>query len=328
MRGCQRASRAAGRIARALSVIGVIGAIGIVGALSACGGHSFGVSPQGIAFGLAAPKRIPLDAHANGVAVRPSDGAVFVTDDRTNTVLTSPDGVTFTPYAVIPVVSGQANALSQLTFSHSGVLFAERFGFGTASAVYAITDRGAVAALSGPDPARRRLGLVSVGEDELLSTWFVKNGENPPQGGLSLLTYDEETHTAVERDLLTGLGKPVGVAVFSGTVFVTDQANNRIVSANVEALLNAPQPLTSAATFAKIESPDLLAVDASGTLYTKCNKSGLCKIAPDGTVDVLADDFQDARGVAIDTAHHKLYAIDRAASKSSASYLRVFWLKN
>ncbi|MGV2288902.1 hypothetical protein AAHK20_09315 [Trinickia sp. YCB016] len=319
-RGCGAAARAA-LIARALIMTGAVVALG------ACGGHSFGVSPQGIAFGLAAPKRIPLDAHSNGVAVRPSDGAVFITDDRTNSVLTSADGVTFTSYAAIPVVSGQANSLSQLTFSPSNVLFAERFGFGTASAVYAITDRGAIAALSGPDPARRRLGLVSVGDGELLSTWFVKDGASPPQGGLSLLTYDAATHTALERDLLTGLGKPVGVALYSGTVFVTDQANNRIVEANIEQLLNAPQPLTSATTFAKIESPDLLAVDANGTLYTKCNKSGLCKITPDGTVDVLADDFEDARGVAIDTAHHKLYAIDRAASKSSASYLRVFWLK-
>jgi DNA-binding beta-propeller fold protein YncE len=321
MRWWQRASRTAGRLVCALGVIGVIGA------LSACGGHPFGASPQGIAFGLAAPKRIPLDAHSNSVAVRSSDGAVFITDDRTNTVLTSADGVTFTPYATIPAVSGQGNALSQLTFSRSNVLFAERFGFGTASAVYAITDRGVVAAFNGLDPARRRLGLVSVGQGELLSTWFVKNGENAPQGGLSLLTYDAATHTALERDLLTGLGKPVGVAVFGGTVFVADQAGNRIVEANVEQLLNAPQPLTSPATFAKIEGPDLLAVDASGTLYTQCNKTSLCKIAPDGTVDVLADDFHDARGVAIDAARHKLYAIDRAASKSSASYLRVFWLK-
>ncbi|WP_207002986.1 hypothetical protein [Trinickia mobilis] len=323
MCGLQSVSRMAGRAIRSVSVICVVGALG------ACSGaHSFGVSPQGIAFGLAAPQRIALDAHSNGVAVRPSDGAVFITDDRTNTVLSSADGVTFTPYAAIPVVAGQPNALSQLTFSRSGVLFAERFGYGTASAVFAITGRGALAALGGPDPARRRLGLVSAGEGELLSTWFVKHGASPPQGGLSLLTYDAATHTALERDLLTGLGKPVGVAVFGGTVFVSDQANDRIVEANLDQLLNAPQPLPSAATFAHVESPDLLAVDASGTLYTKCNKDGLCKIAPDGTVGVLADDFQGARGVAIDAARHKLYAIDRAASKSSASYLRVFWLRD
>ncbi|TKC91581.1 hypothetical protein FAZ69_03785 [Trinickia terrae] len=313
---------------RAAGVAATIAALVALATLAACGGaRSFGISPQGVAFGLAAPRHIALDARANSVAVRPSDGAVFITDDRTNTVLSSANGVAFTPYAALPVVADQPNALSQLTFSPSAELFVARFGFGTAGAVFAVADRGTLYALSGPDPARRRLGLASAGNGVLLSTWFVKNDAGPSQGGLSLLSYDAATRTASERDLLTGLGKPVGVAVAGGTVFVSDQTGNRIVAANLDQLLNAPQPLASVTTFAHVESPDLLAVDASGTLYTKCNKSGLCKIAPDGTVSVLADDFQDARGVAVDTARHKLYAIDRPASKTSASDLRIFWLK-
>lgn len=71
-------------------------------------------------------------------------------------------------------------------------------------------------------------------------------------------------------------------------------------------------------------TPDLMAVDAGGKLYTQCNATGLCRIAPDDTISVLANDFQDARGVAVDAPRGRLYAIDRAASASATSYVRSF----
>ncbi|MFM0299466.1 hypothetical protein PQQ99_04980 [Paraburkholderia sediminicola] len=287
---------------------------GLIALLAGCGGDDV----------TAVPQRIAVSASPNGIAVRAADGAVFITDDQTNGVLSSPDGHTFSHYATVPVVAGQANSLSQLSFADAGTLMIERFGFGTASAVFGITGVDAITPLSGPDPARRRLGLISIGSNRLLSTWFVKSGSTPPQGGLSLITYDPNAHTAVERDLLSGLGKPVGVAVSGDTVYVSDQANNTIVKSSLSALLGGSQVVAPSATLAQINSPDLMAVDASGTLYTKCNTTGLCRIAPDGTISVLANDFQDARGVAVDARRHQLYAIDRAGSTSGTSYVRIF----
>lgn len=283
-------------------------------ALAGCGGDSI----------TAVPQRVAVSASPNGIAVRAADGAVFITDDQTNSVLSSPDGHTFTHYASVPVVAGQANSLSQLSFADAGALMIERFGFGTSSAVFGITGVDTIAALSGPDPTRRRLGLISIGSNRLLSTWFIKSGSNPPQGGLSLITYDPDAHTAVERDLLTGLGKPVGVAVSGDTVYVSDQSNNNIVKASLNTLLAGSQAMAPSATLAQIASPDLMAVDAGGTLYTKCNTTGLCRVAPDGTISVLANDFQDARGVAIDAPRHQLYAIDRAGSAGGTNYVRIF----
>ncbi|WP_260854479.1 hypothetical protein [Paraburkholderia sp. BCC1884] len=286
--------------------------LGLTASLAACGGDEISVTPQ----------RIALSASPNGIAVRSTDGAVFITDDQTNSVLTSPDGHGFAHYAAVPGVAGQSNSLSQLSFADTGALMIERFGFGTASAVFSITGVDTLAALTGPDPTRRRLGLISIGSNRLLSTWFVKPGSNPAAGGLSLITYDPNAHTAVERDLLTGLGKPVGVAVSGDAVYVSDQANNDIVKASLSALLAASQAVTASA-FAQIDAPDLMAVDAGGKLYTKCNTTGLCRIAPDGTISVLANDFQDARGVAVDAPRNRLYAIDRAASTGGTSYVRI-----
>lgn len=271
------------------------------------------------------PAKVALNALPNGIAVRPSDGTIFITDDRTSSVLSS-NGGEFKPYASIPVAVGQGKSLSQVSVTGSGELVVERFGFGTASAIFVIADNGTTSALTGLDGTRRRLGLLAIGPGQLLSSWFIKNAGSPPQGGLSLVTYDEATHAAVERDLLTGLGKPVGIAVSGGNVFVSDQANNAIVKANLAALLSAATPITPTVSV-HIDTPDLMAADAQGRLYTRCNKNGLCEIAPDGTISVLANDFQEPRGVALDASHDRLYAVDRAASASGTSYLRTFPLK-
>ncbi|MFL9902029.1 hypothetical protein PQR71_28445 [Paraburkholderia fungorum] len=107
-------------------------------------------------------------------------------------------------------------------------------------------------------------------------------------------------------------------------MYVSDQANNDIVKSSLSALLGGSQAVAPGAKVAQINSPDLMAVDAGGTLYTKCNTTGLCRIAPDGTISLLANDFQDARGVAVDAPRRLLYAIDRAGSTGGTSYVRIF----
>jgi DNA-binding beta-propeller fold protein YncE len=272
-------------------------------------------------------KSVAVDARPNGIALRPADGALFITDDKTSAVLSSSDGKTFAPFASIPALEGQGVSLSQIAFTGSGSLLVERFGFGSASAIFDIHGSGPAVPISGLDPARRRLGLVVAGDGKVLSSWFIKAGKAPPSGGVSLVTYDPSTHAGVEHDLLAGLGKPVGMAVKGDTLFVADQDRNVIVKASLGALMSASGPATSAATVARIDGPDLMTIDDSGALYTKCNPTGLCKITPDGTVSVIANDLQDARGVAIDPAHHVLYVIDRAHSASGASYVRTIPLK-
>jgi len=203
------------------------------------------------------------------------------------------------------------------------LLLVQRFGFGSAGAIFDIQGPHSIFALSGIDPSRRRLGLIAIGDGKLLSSWFVKTATTPARGGVSLITYDPSTHSALEREVLTGLNKPVGMATMGDTLFVADQGNNVIVKASLSRLLLPAAPVI----VAHIEGPDLMAIDATGTLYTKCNATGLCRIAPDGTVSVMANDFQDARGVAIDPVRHLLYVVDRPHSATGANTLRVFPLK-
>ncbi|GAB7523992.1 hypothetical protein [Paraburkholderia sp. 2C] len=282
--------------------------------------------------GMAAPQRIAVDARPNGIAVRPGDGAIFITDDATNSVLAATDSrPTFTRYAALPAVPGQdRSSLSQLEFADPRALLVARFGFGTAGALVEIASRDAnpgasverVTTFAGPDPVRRRLGLAVLEPGQVLSTWFVKQGNAPQYGGLSLLRYDAATGRATEQTWMTGLVKPVGVAVANGNVYVSDEANNRILTARVDALRAAPQAASSATVVAQVDGPDLLAASRDGTLYTKCGKHGFCRIAADGTVTQLANDFNDARGVALDETRHVLYVVDRGNASKQMSDMK------
>ena len=264
---------------------------------------------------------VSLDARPNGVAVSPGDGAVYLTDDATSSVLKASDGRTFSTFAAIPQVAGQGISLSQLVFDDEQNLLVERFGFGSASAVFSVGGPDRVATLAGPDPKRRRLGIAALGSRQALSTWFVKAAGEEATGGVSLLTYDAATGRATERDVITSMGKPVGVVVSGDTVFVSDQMRNVIVRVPLAQLLGASHPITAPDIFARIENPDLMTA-GGGALYTRCENGSVCRIASDGAVSEIAQGFHDARGVALDMSRHRLYVIDRAKA-GGTSYLRV-----
>ncbi|WP_321910953.1 hypothetical protein [Paraburkholderia sp. J11-2] len=276
---------------------------------------------------FSAPTRVDLNAQPNAIAVRPGDGALFITDDRSNDILWSSNQSDFRPYASLPAIAGQPNSLSQFVFLRPDALLAQRFGFGKTGALFVVSAAGDAHALSGPASGRRRLGLVSIGPGRALSSWFIKRENEPPTGGVSLVSYDLTTYAATERDLVSGLAKPVGIAVHGGALFVADQGAGEILRYDLAELLAKPEPSHSGTAFAKIESPDLLAADASGALYTKCGAHGFCRITPDGTVSSLADDFQDARGVAVDETRHVVLVVDRAkGANATTSAIRAFAL--
>jgi hypothetical protein len=266
---------------------------------------------------------VALNARPNAIVVHSGDGVIYMTDDATSSVLRSDDGHSFSRYAGIPTVAGQGVSLSQIAFDAEGNLLVGRFGFGSAGAVFSVGGPDHVIGLQGLDPARRRLGLAPAGRNRALSTWFVKHGDAPETGGLSLLEYNTATGEVTERDLVTDLGKPVGVVVLGFQVFVADQARNVIVRVSVPELQQAAQPLSMLKVFAHIVHPDLMVADESeGTLYTRCNAASFCRIEADGTVSEIATGFHDARGVALNSSTRELYVVDRA-EPGGTSYLRT-----
>ena len=272
--------------------------------------------------GPSAPQTITLDGAPNGVAVRQADGTIYVTDDTSNAILASSDGVRFSTRATIPDTAGERHSLSQIATGAGSELFVERFGFGKSSAIFRVDAAGRVTLASNTHPERRRLGLVVLSGTQLLSSWFQKQGDEPAQGGVSLVSLDPSKNIATERDLVVGLGKPVGIAVAGDTLYITDQTNDRIVRTALRAALAAPS-LVTADVFAQVTAPDLLAASPDGTLYTKCGQHALCRFSATGHSTVVADDFDEPRGVAVDAAKKRIIAVDRARGSARPSRLRV-----
>jgi DNA-binding beta-propeller fold protein YncE len=268
------------------------------------------------------PGKVPLSGAPNGVAIRASDGAVFVTDDRNNSIAMTPDIANASPdfslYARIPAQEGERTSLSQIAFAPNGHLLVERFGFGTSSAVFDIGPSRQVSLASDTHPARRRLGLYVLDGGTYLSSWFEK------EGGVSVITRGATPGSVTERDIVTGLGKPVGIAIVGDTLFISDQTANRIVKVDWQAARVASEPVQASDTFATVDTPDLLAASPDGTLYTKCGAHGVCSFSKRGRPTVIANDLDQPRGVAVDVARKRLVAVDRASAKDGTSFLRVW----
>ncbi|MEA3123793.1 MAG: hypothetical protein QOD67_812 [Caballeronia sp.] len=69
-----------------------------------------------------------------------------------------------------------------------------------------------------------------------------------------------------------------------------------ILKTSLSGLINRAQPGGLNTKVIKINGPGLLTIDSNGTLYTKCNSTAVCRINPDESVAVTANDFEDARG--------------------------------
>jgi hypothetical protein len=269
--------------------------------------------------------KVPVAGAPNGVDVRDADGAVFVTDDSGSSIVFTPDiaaaSPSFSTFAQIPADGGRTS-LSQIAFAPNGHLLVERFGFGTSSAVFDVAPNGQVALASDTNPARRRLGLLVLDGGTFLSSWFSKEGDAPAAGGVSMITRGETPGSVVERDLVTGLGKPVGLVTVGDTLFISDQAANRIVKVDLLEARTANEPVQASATFATVDAPDLLAAMPDGRLYTKCGAHAVCSFSKRGRATVVADDLDEPRGVAVDVARKRLVIADRGG-RGKPAYLRV-----
>ncbi|MDR5837607.1 hypothetical protein [Caballeronia sp. LZ034LL] len=277
-------------------------------------------------------QKVPLTGTPNSVAVRDSDGAVFVTDDDSNGILMTQhlgeaEAPAFSPYARLPAADGQRVSLSQIAFAPNGHLLVERFGFGSSSAVFDVAPSGQVNLASDTNAARRRLGLLVLDGGTFLSSWFSKEGDAPATGGVSIITRGAAPRQVIEQDIVTGLKKPVGLALAGDTLYISDQAANRIYRVDLPAARTADAPLAASDVFATVEAPDLLAAAPDGTLYTKCGAHAVCSFSKRGRPTVIADDLDAPRGVAVDVARKRLVAVDRSTSPSRPSALRVLPLR-
>lgn len=271
------------------------------------------------------PTTIPVAAKLNGLFWDAGESRLYLGDDDANAIKAWDGGEKFSVAAALPAMEpGQRSTLGQLARGPGGALYITRFGFGSYGTVLAAPKTGPAAGLEGLDPTRRRISLVTTPDAQLLDGWFRGGTAGSASGHISELTV--QGSQASERELITGLNKPVGLAVVGDQLFVADQGAAQVRVYSLAAVRQ--QPATAAdgrliATFTPADGLDLMAAARDGTLYVASGRGALYRIHPDGAVKSLVSGWPGIRGLALDAENRRLFAAVAPADEKSTSTIRI-----
>lgn len=273
------------------------------------------------------PTTITVQAKLNGLYWDDQASRLYLTDDDTsaNAIKTWDGDDKFSvAYALPAMATDQRTTLGQLTRGADGNLYTTRFGFGSYGTVVAAPKTGTPYNLIGLDGQRRRIGITPTADGKLIDGWF-RGGGSALSGVISELTLAGGGQ-ASERDLITGLSKPAGVAVVGDQLFVSDQGTGQVMVFSLAAV--RAQPATAAdgrviAQFTSADSLDLMTAAADGTLYFGGGSGTLYAVSPTGAVKTLATGWPAIRGVAYDAKNKRLFAAVTAPDATSAATIRI-----
>lgn len=288
------------------------GLVGAAVSLSACGGGGSDVDRG--------PTTLSVSADLNGLYWDKSESRLFLSDEKANTIRVWDGGTQFAQYAALPTAPASGSTLGQLTRTSDGSLYVTRFGFGVDGAVAVVSKSGDAYNLSGTDSLRRRIGITPTPDGALLDTWFIKGGG----GAVSELKVNGTA--AAETELITGFGKPVGLAVVGDSVYVSDQSSGKLLSYSLSKLRAAPATVadgTPIASLSAADGIDLMTAASDGTLFFGGSGGKLFRISPKGETRVLASGWPKIRGVAYDEKNRRLFAAVVAADAGSQSSVRI-----
>ena len=202
----------------------------------------------------------------------------------------------FVVATTLPQIAPASGGLGQLIKTADGSWLVTRFGFGNAGAILDVDKNNAVTSVAGLATNRRRIGLTQASDGTIFTGWYLSTNMVISMGTVSKVALDGSGET----DLVTGIGKPVGVLALGDQLYISDQANGVILKTP----LATPGTTT---TFATVAGPDELAAGPSGTLYAVSNTGSVWSIdTTSGTPTSLHDGYKPLRGVAYDPDHKRL----------------------
>lgn len=242
---------------------------------------------------------VPLTFQPEGLWWDSATQTLYIANDGGQQIIRWREDINaFIVAAKLPEIAATAGSLGQLAKAKDGTWLVTRFGFGLAGAVLqASSDGSTVNAIGGLDVKRRRVGLTVASDGTVYDGWFLVVGTAPPtMGTVSRLALDGSGET----DLVTGIGKPVGVLAFGDQLYISDQLNGVILKTP----LASPGTTT---TFATVAGADELAAGSTGIIYAASSTGSVWSIASDGTPTSLHDGYKALRGIAYDPDHKRVF---------------------
>lgn len=247
------------------------------------------------------PYVIDVQAEPNGLHYRADQATLYIADDDNNRVLTRADDGTFGVFVEIPNPSGDpgADGLGDLDFAADGTLFVPRFGFGMPGlgAIFQVTPDGVATAIAGVNDAWRRVGLdYDDARGLLYVATYSRDADDVYTGWIASV----DPKAGVEATIVSGLVKPVGIAVIGDALFVGDQVDRRLYRVDLDAAAPALSLVSD-----EFESLDLMQATPDGDLlvlsYDTANSRGrVLRVTPDGAITIVAEGAWEPRGIAFD----------------------------
>jgi sugar lactone lactonase YvrE len=288
------------------------------GAPEGSGGHEAGPTLEGSAGKEAGP---PVDrgptaigvanADPNGIFWDAATSTLYIADNLNDAVLTWTDQGGFKKLVTLPGPSG--NDVGGLVQLADGTLVVVEFGFGTSGLVALVYTSLKTATVPDLDPTRSRLGIALAPDGSLYDTYFAKvSGTDTGFVGKLDVT------AGTEESVITGLVKPVGVAVIGETLYFSDQSLGEILAAPLSSLQKYKTLSTNL-------SPDLLSVGPNGTIFSGSPSGVVYQIdTTTGTFNTLftAGGTLEPRGTAYDAVNKRLFVAEHDSSHIQ-NYLEI-----
>lgn len=267
------------------------------------------------------PAREALSGVPNGVWWSSATHGVYYTDETNNRIQFRANDGRHSTAALLSQAPASGADLGQVVRDADGRLFVTRFGFGTDGSINVVDTRGVAGVVAGPAVSRRRIGLWPVSANTYVVSWFERQSDNSQSGAVSLLTLDLTATPirGVERELVSGLVKPVGGAVQGNTLYIGDQSAGKIYAADLSQALAAPLQVSSLRVVATVEN-DQFTIGPRGELITGGRGGVIRRITPGGSVTELASGFQQIVGVSYDAENRRLFAAERG---DGGQWLRI-----
>lgn len=241
---------------------------------------------------------IALPGDAYGAWWDDRERALYLVDDTHDALVRWTASAGFTRVAALP----PSSAFTGLTRLLDGRFIVASFGFGVDGRLDVIAPGGEVAAVPHVDRTRRRSGIAVAPDGAMYVAYFTAQ---PARGGIARLD-----PARGELDVFAdGLVKPVGIAVTSTAVVVSDQLDNAIY---------AYDPRTGARRkLAQLVEPDLLTALPNGDVIAGTRDGTLVRITPAGATSIIASGFEEVRGTAYDVERKRLFVIEHSVASSN-----------
>jgi sugar lactone lactonase YvrE len=247
---------------------------------------------------------IALPGDANGLVW--DAGTLYFADDSTSSLMSWTQQAGFSTVAKLPA-EGSKVSFGGLVRQPDGSFVIASFGFGTDGGVIVVDAQHNATMVPNLDKTRRRVGIARAPDGTLYDVYFTVTGKDQDpahthKGGVAKLDLAKG-----ETEINTpNLVKPVGIAAGAGVVYVADQGANTIY---------ALRGGTSAPFASGLQSADLLTLLPDGSMVTGGKEGAVSKIGTDGRITIIAQGFDQVRGIAYDPDGKRLILADHSKER-------------